>query len=223
MPVTQRKKSVPRTHPAATAARSRTPLPPERYRRVTTRAVDPNRRAITIALVAVGVLIALGVLLASFADVGVTPSQQQSSGGQGLDTGAVAALQERLRQNPSDVSAMIALGNAYYDAKQWANAIPWYEKALQVAPTNTDVGTDLGTAYLYSGDVEKAKAQWSKVLQQDPNKLEAHFNMGIMYAFHQTPPDNDSAAREWETVIRLAPSSQQAKDAQSYLQKIGKR
>ncbi len=138
----------------------------------------------------IGIVIAAGVVLASFGLGPSTPPTQQ--------------------------------GDAYYDAGRWSDAIPWYEKALQAAPGNTDVRTDLGTAYFYSGDSAKAREQWFKVLDQDPNKVQTHFNLGIMYS-SQTPPDVDAATKEWETVIELAPTSEQAKTAQQNLKNLGNR
>ncbi len=191
---------------------------------------NSNRRMVTFGIVVIGILIAVGVLVASAGGVGIGSgaSQSASSPSQGqqaavkLDTAKIAVLQDRARQNPSDLGTLIDLGNTYYDASQWTDAIPWYEKALVIAPSNTDVRTDLGTAYYYSGNNDKAKEQWLKVLDQDPNKVQAHYNLGVMYS-HLTPPDMDSASKEWETVIKLAPASDQAKSAEQSLKNIGKR
>ena len=184
------------------------------------RGTSSGRRGVTFALIVAGIAVAAWVILASMGLGGKVSSQPPSSAAS-LDA-VVGPLMERLRQNPSDMAAMVELGNSYYDAGRWADAIPWYEKALQLAPTNTDVRTDLGTAYYYSGNAERAKEEWSKVLEQDPNKVQAHYNLAILYS-HATPPQMDAAAKEWETVIRLAPGSEQAKAAETQLKAIGKR
>jgi len=175
----------------------------------------------TFAFVVLGILIAVSVLVASLGlGTGITTGQQASNGAD-LEQ-VVAPLLERLQQNPADEAAMVALGNAYYDSDRWEEAVPWYEKALQATPENTDVRTDLGTAYFYSGDLAKAKEQWSKVLEQDPDKVQAHYNMGLLY-LHQSPADTESAAREWETVIKLAPGTEEAESAQERLTSLAKR
>ena len=174
-----------------------------------------------------GILIAVWVLMSSF-DLSGGESASRLAGGaqQGIDTRAfeanVAALMERVRQNPSDYSALVGLGNSYYDAGRWAEAVPWYERALQVNPEDTNVRTDLGTAHLYSGNPERAKQEWFKVLEQDPNKVETHYNLAVLYS-QANPPDLEAAAREWETVIRVAPNSEQARQAEKQLKAIGKR
>ncbi len=218
-----------RTVPPATKYHPPTPAPRERYRQAAGPRTDPNRRVVTFAIVVGGVLIAVWVLAMSLGVGGGSTAVQQGSGASSppaVDAKAleatVAGLQERLRQNPADTGVMIALGNAYYDAARWTEAIPWYEKALQAVPANTDVRTDLGTAYFYSGDIEKAKEQWFKSLEYDPDKVQTHYNLGVLYS-HLTPPDTEAAAREWETVLRLAPNSEQAKSAEKNLTRMGKR
>jgi len=175
----------------------------------------------SFAFVVLGTLMAVSVVAASLGlGTGNTASQQASD--EADIEQVVAPLLERLQQNPADEAAMVALGNAYYDSDRWEEAVPWYEKALQATPENTDVRTDLGTAYFYSGDLAKAKEQWSKVLEQDPDKVQAHYNMGLLY-LHQSPADTESAAREWETVIKLAPGTEEAESAQERLTSLAKR
>lgn len=180
---------------------------------------DPKaRRRVSLAFVVVGILIAASVLVTSLGmGVGVSPDGQATDE---AELGRIVApLLEQLQQDPTDEAAMVALGNAYYDYGWMEDAIPWYEKALQTIPDDTDVRTDLGTAYFYSGDSEKAKEQWSRVLEREPGKVQTHYNLAVLY-LHQTPPDNEAAAREWETVVRLAPDSEEGQSAAEQLKKL---
>lgn len=183
-----------------------------------------GRQKVAVGIGLVAVMLAAWVLAASLGTGGgggaTGSSLQQTPAAKGLDA-TIAGLQQRLQQDPSDVSAMIDLGNALYDSGRFGDAIPWYEKALQWVPTNTDVRTDLGTSYFYSGNLAKAKEQWFKVLEQEPNKVQTHYNLAVLYS-HETPPDTENAAKEWQTVIKLAPDSEQAKTAQKRLQELGK-
>ncbi len=199
---------------------------PFKERRSVPRGRDENRRRITFGIVIVGVLIATWVLMMSLGTGAGGSSPTPAQGQKGVDTkaldSAIATLQQRLQVAPDDVGAMIQLGNSYYDAERYGEAIPWYEKALESVPANTDVRTDLGTSYFYSGNLDKAKEHWFKVLEQDPNKVQTHYNLAVLYS-HQTPPDTDSAVKEWETVIKIAPNSDQAKSAEKRLKDLGKR
>lgn len=182
---------------------------------------DPRRRNITLAILGVGVLFAALIVLSSLEKPRAPGGSQVAADASTTDAN-IGVFLERVRQNPRDLAALVGLGNAYYDTKRWAEAVPWYEKALAVAPNDVNVRTDLGTAFLYSGNPDKAKEQWLKVLEQDPNKVETHYNLGVLYS-GQTPPDNEAAAKEWETVIRMAPSSEQAKSAEQKLKAMGRR
>lgn len=175
-----------------------------------------QRRYVTFGILGAGIIIALLVLLISVEQRSPSPA----AAGQGGDS-TIQALQAQLQQNPGDVDAMVELGNSYYDSKRYVEAIAWYEKAVEKRPTDTNLRTDLGTAYFYTGNNDKAKEQWDIVLKQDPNKVQAHFNYGIMYS-SLNPPDNDSAAREWQTVIKLAPGSEDAKQSEAKLKQIGR-
>ena len=182
---------------------------------------DGRRRNITLGIIGAGVLIAFLILITSVEQRNVASAPPQPTAAAQPQDSTIAALQDKLRQNPEDQDAMITLGNAYYDAKQYADAITWYEKALTKVPTNTDVRTDLGTAYYYSGNLDKAKAEWTEVLKEDPNKLQAHYNFGVLYS-NLTPPDNENATKEWQAVIKIDPNSDQAKSAQQKLKDMGK-
>src|SRR5215510_5789461 len=51
-----------------------------------------------------------------------------------LDQGRVQALNTILKSDPKNVDAVIQLGNVYFDAEQWEDAIQWYRKALELDP-----------------------------------------------------------------------------------------
>ena len=179
-------------------------------------AKDPSRRWVTLLILGGAVLFALGVLVFQMEGGTKAPRAESQAGAN------IPALQEQLRQNPADVSAMISLGNAFYDTNRFVDAIPWYEKALLSVPNNTDVRTDLGIAYLYSNNAEKAKENWLRVLEMEPNKIQTRYNMGVLYS-QSSPPDMDKAAQEWEAVVRIAPDSEQGKLALERLKALGRR
>jgi cytochrome c-type biogenesis protein CcmH/NrfG len=181
---------------------------------------------VTFGIVVVGMLIAAWVLISSLG-LGEEATRQQASApgapqpamdDRALEAAAAPMLQQAA-QNPESEGIMIALGNLYYDAARWTSAIEWYSKALERVPANTDVRTDLGTAYFYSGDSASAKEHWLKALEQDPNKIQAHYNLAILHS-HENPPNIEEAKKRWETVIQIAPDSDQGKAAQRNLDRI---
>src|SRR5262245_23934541 len=64
-----------------------------------------------------------------------------------LDTERVRALRSAIEKNPRDAASLTQLGNTYFDAEQWPDAIEAYKQSLAIDPKNPDVSTDLGVAY----------------------------------------------------------------------------
>src|SRR5919109_3185539 len=67
-----------------------------------------------------------------------------------LDESRVQALENVIRSDPKNATARVQLGDAYFDAERYPDAIKWYEDALRVDPKNVDASTDLGISYYYS-------------------------------------------------------------------------
>src|SRR5581483_7246893 len=66
-----------------------------------------------------------------------------------LDENRVRALTSVAGQQPNNAEPRIELGNLYFDAERYNDAIKWYSEALKLAPNNVDVSTDLGVSYYY--------------------------------------------------------------------------
>ena len=58
-----------------------------------------------------------------------------------------APLIEQLKSDPNNVKLLVNIGNIYYDAQQYPNAIEYYRQVLKLQPANTDVRSDMATAY----------------------------------------------------------------------------
>lgn len=133
-----------------------------------------------------------------------------------LDENRVQAMRTAAEQNPADANARIELGNMYFDAERFNDAIVWYEDALKINPSDANVSTDLGVAYYYTNQPDKAIAQFEKSLAIDPKHTKTLLNMGIVKAFGQQ--DLEGATAAWEQVVALAPDSPEGQAAQKALE-----
>ena len=133
-----------------------------------------------------------------------------------LDQGRVDALRAQAQKNPSDVEARVQLGNAYFDAERFTEAVTWYEAALGLNDKDPNVSTDLGVAYYYLNQPERALQQFDHSLQVDPKHTKTLLNQGIVRAFGRQ--DLKGAAESWQRVIAIAPASQEAAAARRALQ-----
>ena len=152
------------------------------------------------------------------------PSQQQApaaaanTGQQpaALDQARVQALESVAAQNSKDAEPRAQLGNLYFDAERYTDAIKWYEAAFALEPTNANVSTDLGVAYYYTNQPDRAVAQLERSLAVDPKHTKTLLNLGIVKAFGKQ--DLDGAAQAWQQVVVLSPNSPEGQAASKALE-----
>jgi len=115
-------------------------------------------------------------------------------------------LLQRLQANPKDAAAMIELGNIYFDASQWSEAIGYYSRALEITPRNADARTDMGIAIYYSGDPDHALKEFDRALKDDPRHSQTLFNVGIVRLNGKNYPKD--ALQAWEKLLQIDPNYQ---------------
>jgi len=152
-------------------------------------------------------------------------SQQASTAGSGstsraavLDETQVNALKTVAEKETSNATPRVQLGNLYFDAERYDDAIKWYADALKLAPNDVNVSTDLGVSYYYSNQADKALAQFDKSLKLDPKHAKTLLNVGIVKAFGKQ--DLDGAEAAWKQVLAIAPDSPEGQAAKRALDSL---
>jgi len=140
---------------------------------------------------------------------------QQAPTAAALDESQVASLRQQAESNPSNAAPRVALGNLYFDAERYDEAVKWYEEAITLDARNADVSTDLGVSYYYTNQPDRALAQFERSLAIDPNHTKTMLNMGIVRAFGKQ--DLDGATKAWEQVVAIAPASPEGQAARRAL------
>ena len=135
-----------------------------------------------------------------------------------LDEGKVQSLQTIIKSDPKNAGAYVQLGNTYFDAERYPDAVKWYEQGVQLDPKNPDASTDLGVSYYYSGRTDDALKQFENSLKLNPKHAKTLFNKGIVLAFGKR--DFAGAREAWQQVVQLAPGTPEAQAAQQGLQGI---
>jgi tetratricopeptide (TPR) repeat protein len=147
---------------------------------------------------------------------------QGASGGSAratvLDETQVNALKAVAQRESSNATPRVQLGNLYFDAERYDEAIRWYGEALQLSPKDVNVSTDLGVSYYYSNQPDKALEQFDRSLELDSKHAKTLLNVGIVKAFGKQ--DLDGAAQAWQAVIALAPNSPEAQAAKRALDSL---
>src|SRR5688572_32032611 len=135
-----------------------------------------------------------------------------------LDEARVRTLQSAIEKDPQNAENFAQLGNAYFDAEQWPNAIDSYERSLKLDPNNADVSTDLGVSYYYTNRTDDALAQFERSLKMSPNHTKTLLNKGIVLAFGKE--NLQAAAEEWKKVVALSPESPEGQAARRALEGV---
>jgi len=135
-----------------------------------------------------------------------------------LDETQVKALKSVAEREPSNAQARTQLGNLYFDAERYEDAISWYAESLKRDPKDVNVSTDLGVCYYYTNQPDKALAQFEQSLKLDPKHAKTLLNVGIVRAFGKQ--DLDGASKAWQQVIALAPNSPEGQAAKRALDSL---
>jgi len=151
------------------------------------------------------------------------PPAQQSSAAPAaapriVDENQVAAFKAIADREASNPVPRAHLGNLYFDAERFDEAIRWYGEALKLSPKDVEVSTDLGISYYYTNEPDKALQQFARSLALDPKHVKTLWNVGVVKAFGKQ--DLDGAQVAWEQVVQLAPESEEGRQAKVALDRL---
>jgi cytochrome c-type biogenesis protein CcmH/NrfG len=130
----------------------------------------------------------------------------------------VQSLMTVIKSDPNNAGAAVQLGNTYFDAERYPDAIKWYQESLRIDPSNPNASTDLGVSFYYTGQTDRALQQFEHSLKLDPRHTKTLLNKGIVLAFGKQ--DLAGAQTVWKQVVELAPGSPEAQAAQRALDGI---
>lgn len=150
---------------------------------------------------------------------GTPPGMQQPTPEQLKHMADVQAqpLLDQLKQHPNDAELLTKIGNLYYDAQQYPEAVKYYEDSLKVNPAATDVRTDMATAYHYMGQADKAILEYEQVLKIDSKHANALFNEGMVK--WQDKMDVKGAVEAWNKLLQTNPNYPKREEVQNLIAK----
>lgn len=96
------------------------------------------------------------------------------------ETTVIDQLKASLISNPNDFATLSALGDHYFEAGQYLDAILTYDKAIAVNPACADCFNDKGLALYYTGDANAALASFDNAVALEPNYVHAWLSKGFV-------------------------------------------
>ncbi len=149
---------------------------------------------------------------------GGTPLPAQAAGPPAPIARLLVDLRGRLQRNPNDLGALVNLADLYFDAGKFAQAIPYYRRAIALDPANPDTRTDYATALHGAGQDLASIHELEAVLASRPGFPEALFNEGIVASAIGRRSEAIGAFKKFLTV---APHDRRTGDARTALQNLG--
>jgi cytochrome c-type biogenesis protein CcmH/NrfG len=129
-----------------------------------------------------------------------------------------APLLEKLKADPASPDVLTSLGNVYYDAQQYPEAVDYYARVLRVRPDDAAVRTDMGTAFWFMGNADRALAEFQKALASVPDNPNTLFNLGMVK--WKGKMDAEGATAAWERLLATDPGYEQKKQVEQMLAEV---
>ena len=103
----------------------------------------------------------------------------------------------------NDISYYNGMGIQNFNARQYTEAIVFFNKAIELAPNNPDYYHNRAECCRLSGQYEKAISDYSFVLKSDSNDATVYYKRGICY---NRTNSYQKALADFNNAIRLKPS-----------------
>lgn len=129
----------------------------------------------------------------------------------------LAELKEAVDSNPSDTLAMRNYADFLSTSHKMNEAIPYYEKILDINPKRSDIYFSLAFIYYNKQDLIKCEEVNDKVLSYDPKNQMALYNIGAIAA---TQGDYNKAKDFWNRVVSINSESETGKLAKESLGRL---
>jgi tetratricopeptide (TPR) repeat protein/peroxiredoxin len=120
---------------------------------------------------------------------------------------AIGFFRQALELSPDHMVALVNLGSAHRQVKQWDEARKDFERALGINASDPEANYGLAMVFAQTDDTTRALEHFQKALQSRPAYPEAMNNLGILYLRTQR---RDDAVAQFEECIRVAPAFDQS-------------
>ncbi|HKG26419.1 MAG TPA: tetratricopeptide repeat protein [Thermomicrobiales bacterium] len=129
-------------------------------------------------------------------------------------------LRQKVADNPNDAAATALLANYLAQTGRLAEAIPFYEKALELEPESWTVRLDFARSLADGGKRVDAEFQFKMIVAGNPGDPQGHYYYAELLR-NWVPPRIPDAAFEYRRTIEVGSGSFVAELAARALQDLG--
>jgi tetratricopeptide (TPR) repeat protein len=133
----------------------------------------------------------------------------------------IEELKASLKAKPDDPEIMVHLGDAYFDLKQFNEAVTYYKMALAKKPNDAEIFNDIGLSVHYLGNSPEGLRYVEEGLKKNPYHQRVWLTKGFILAYGMG--DLEGARAAWEKARTLNPESQVGKAASEFLAQFNKK
>jgi tetratricopeptide (TPR) repeat protein len=126
---------------------------------------------------------------------------------EGDATAAIKFFQRALQIDPAHLIALLNLGNAYRQRKEWAQAKATLERAFEIGPDDPEVNYSLGMVFAQLDESDRAFEYLKRAVSLRPVYPEALNNLGVLYLRMRQP---EEAIHSFEASMRVTPEYDQS-------------
>ena len=130
----------------------------------------------------------------------------------------IQALKDIVQKDPKNLSALVELGNLYFDSDQPREAVEAYGKYLAIKPDNADVRTDMGIMVRKLGDSDRAMQEFRKAAQTDSTHANSRYNIGVVLLHDKQ--DIKGAIKAWEDYLKVDSNSERAERVKAQMERM---
>jgi len=134
--------------------------------------------------------------------------------------GVIEEQQTVVASQPDDVEETLLLANLLGNTGRLAEAIPVYERAIDLAPEDSGVRLAFARALADGGMEADAELQFTSALELDPNSQEAHYYLAELYRAW-TPPRDIEAIVHYRRAAEIDATTLIAERAATQLASLG--
>ena len=123
--------------------------------------------------------------------------------------GLVAYYEAWTKKEPDDIEALVRLGRTLASMGRGAEALPWYQKAIKLAPTRRDLRLALISQLAGEQKFAEAAAQYEALDHADPNNPDTLRDWGALVlrdTSNPAPERKAAAAAIWRKMLVPKPN-----------------